>query len=242
MALKDFDHVSATSVASASRPSQSHTRCRSQSPLVRHRPFGYTERPRAPALRAGRCRSQDGAGPEHSRSRQEGFSDWRASLHCGRGQIILSSKSTMPCSPRPPAPWPRRSFAIKGTVGGNICQEPAAGTTARRQPISLSQEGRRHVRPPSWREPVSLNFRRSIVGSFPCSSGCPAEVEIPPISRTRARRTHDGGRPGFARKNPMPAITGRACPHFCELTCTRTGFDEAVSIRAVERHVAIIFS
>ena len=37
--------------------------------------------------------------------------------------------------------------------------------------------------------------------------------------------------------NPMPAITGRVCPHFCEQGCNRSEQDSAVSVRAVERRV-----
>ena len=37
--------------------------------------------------------------------------------------------------------------------------------------------------------------------------------------------------------NPIPAITGRVCPHLCESKCNRAEFDEAVSIRNVERVV-----
>jgi len=37
--------------------------------------------------------------------------------------------------------------------------------------------------------------------------------------------------------NPLPAITGRVCPHFCESECNRTSLDEAVSIRSVERSI-----
>ena len=33
----------------------------------------------------------------------------------------------------------------------------------------------------------------------------------------------------------MPAVTGRVCPHSCETDCARGEFDEAVSIREVER-------
>ena len=35
--------------------------------------------------------------------------------------------------------------------------------------------------------------------------------------------------------NPIPAITGRVCPHFCEQKCNRADFDESVSINSVER-------
>ena len=35
----------------------------------------------------------------------------------------------------------------------------------------------------------------------------------------------------------MPAVTGRVCPHFCEMNCNRCELDEAVSTRAIERHL-----
>lgn len=35
--------------------------------------------------------------------------------------------------------------------------------------------------------------------------------------------------------NPIPAITGRVCPHPCEAACNRGQYDEAVAIHAVER-------
>ncbi len=35
--------------------------------------------------------------------------------------------------------------------------------------------------------------------------------------------------------NPMPAITGRVCPHPCEAACNRQHLDEPVAIHAIER-------
>jgi NADPH-dependent glutamate synthase beta subunit-like oxidoreductase len=37
--------------------------------------------------------------------------------------------------------------------------------------------------------------------------------------------------------NPIPAITGRVCPHFCESKCNRSEQDESVSVRCIERFV-----
>jgi NADPH-dependent glutamate synthase beta subunit-like oxidoreductase/CO/xanthine dehydrogenase FAD-binding subunit len=37
--------------------------------------------------------------------------------------------------------------------------------------------------------------------------------------------------------NPMPAITGRICPHPCEENCSRSELDQAVSLRSMERFV-----
>jgi NADPH-dependent glutamate synthase beta subunit-like oxidoreductase len=37
---------------------------------------------------------------------------------------------------------------------------------------------------------------------------------------------------------PLPAVTGRVCPHLCETECARKEVDEAVNINSVERFVA----
>jgi NADPH-dependent glutamate synthase beta subunit-like oxidoreductase len=37
--------------------------------------------------------------------------------------------------------------------------------------------------------------------------------------------------------NPLPSITGRVCPHFCEQECNRGELDESVSIRDIERFI-----
>ncbi len=39
------------------------------------------------------------------------------------------------------------------------------------------------------------------------------------------------------RENPLPAVCGRVCPHFCEESCNRGEFDEQVNIRTVERFI-----
>ena len=37
---------------------------------------------------------------------------------------------------------------------------------------------------------------------------------------------------------PLPAVTGRVCPHPCEAECARREVDEAVNLSALERYVA----
>jgi len=70
---------------------------------------------------------------------------------------------------------------------------------------------------------------------YPCTSYCPSQIDIPSYlsevrvgHRTQAARTLLG-------VNPMPAITGRVCPIFCEPECNRKAFDEPVAIRCIER-------
>jgi NADPH-dependent glutamate synthase beta subunit-like oxidoreductase len=71
----------------------------------------------------------------------------------------------------------------------------------------------------------------------PCSLACPLGV--------RQREYHDLLKMGMLDEaadilrlcHPMPAITGRLCPHPCESECTRTNIDVAVNINALEQHL-----
>lgn len=69
----------------------------------------------------------------------------------------------------------------------------------------------------------------------PCAAACPA--------RNDARGWHAALQWGDVEKaaqlawedNPLAAITGRVCPHFCEGECSRRPVDEAVNIGGMER-------
>ena len=71
----------------------------------------------------------------------------------------------------------------------------------------------------------------------PCSAACPL--------RPRQREYHDLLKMGMvdaaaavlAECHPMPAITGRLCPHPCETDCSRTAIDDAVNINALEQYL-----
>ena len=123
-----------------------------------------------------------------------------------------------------------------GTIVGNICQSnrcwyywvPDNRFFCMRKGgkvcYALTGDGRHH----------SI-FGGTRVNGTPCSTGCPANVDIPSyLSKIR-----DGDLVGAAKIllnfNPLPAITGRVCPHFCEQDCNRGEFDEAISIRSIER-------
>mgnify|MGYP000916832803 CR=1 FL=1 len=71
----------------------------------------------------------------------------------------------------------------------------------------------------------------------PCHQACPVGGEIADwIGRARAQDLR-GAWQVLTRHNPFPAIAGRICHHPCEAACNRQGFDEAVSICRLERHV-----
>ena len=78
-------------------------------------------------------------------------------------------------------------------------------------------------------------FGAARVAQTACSQACPNSIDIP----TYLGKIREGDTAGAAeillRQNPVPAVTGRVCPHACETDCARGEFDEAVSIREVER-------
>jgi NADPH-dependent glutamate synthase beta subunit-like oxidoreductase/CO/xanthine dehydrogenase FAD-binding subunit len=125
-----------------------------------------------------------------------------------------------------------------GTIGGNICQLIRCWYFRKEDNLfdCIRKGGK------MCHAIVGDNRYNSIFGSVrvsatPCSSACPAGVNIPSyISKIR-----DNDLTGAAEilldSNPLPAITGRVCPHYCERECNRGDYDEAVSVRSIERYL-----
>lgn len=123
-----------------------------------------------------------------------------------------------------------------GTLGGNICQEPRCWYY--RAPGDLFHCLRKGGSKCSAL--LGENRYHSIFGSVrvavpACSQTCPGNIEIPAyMDHVRQGDLHSAALIILA-SNPIPAITGRICPHLCESECNRLGFDQPVSIRNVER-------
>lgn len=78
-------------------------------------------------------------------------------------------------------------------------------------------------------------FGTSCLASYPCASACPANTAVPSyLAKIRNGQFEEAARI-FADYNPMPAVTGRVCPAFCEPECKRNAHDDAVAVRCVER-------
>jgi NADPH-dependent glutamate synthase beta subunit-like oxidoreductase len=76
-------------------------------------------------------------------------------------------------------------------------------------------------------------------GEFPaCRLSCPAGVDIRSyiymLRNGMIEKTIDVLRESL----PLPAVTGRVCPHPCESECAYAEVDEAVNINALERFTA----
>ncbi len=123
-----------------------------------------------------------------------------------------------------------------GTLGGNICQLNRCWYFRKEENrFDCMRKGGQ-----TCFAIVGENRYHSIFGGVKttapaCSSGCPGNVEISSyLEKIRDNDLLDAAKI-LINSNPIPAITGRVCPHKCEQGCNRGDFDEAVSIRAIER-------
>jgi NADPH-dependent glutamate synthase beta subunit-like oxidoreductase/CO/xanthine dehydrogenase FAD-binding subunit len=126
-----------------------------------------------------------------------------------------------------------------GTIGGNLCQDVRCWYY--RFPHEIGGRILCYLKGGNGcYAQTGENRYHSVFGglrdqSTPCSSACPGRVDIPSYLST----IREGNLPEAARilleNNPLPSITGRVCPHFCEQECNRGDFDESVSIRDIER-------
>ena len=69
----------------------------------------------------------------------------------------------------------------------------------------------------------------------PCKSACPAENNIPEWIDLSRQGEFRKAWEAILETNPLPFVCGEVCPHPCEDCCNRSQFDEALSIRALER-------
>jgi NADPH-dependent glutamate synthase beta subunit-like oxidoreductase len=123
-----------------------------------------------------------------------------------------------------------------GTLGGNICQLNRCWYFRKEDNrFDCMRKGGQ-----TCFAIVGENRYHSIFGAMktaapPCSTGCPGGVDVPSyLSQIRSDDLLEAARI-LLDSNPFPSITGRVCPHKCEEGCNRGEYDEAVSIRSIER-------
>ena len=86
---------------------------------------------------------------------------------------------------------------------------------------------------------ITLDTGVSDEGEYPpCSIACPAGVDTRRyVYLLRLGRT-DEAYALLREALPLPAVTGRVCPHPCETECARREVDDAVNINSLERFIA----
>ncbi|TAL32327.1 MAG: FAD-binding protein [Spirochaetes bacterium] len=122
------------------------------------------------------------------------------------------------------------------TLGGNICQEPRCWYyRAPDNRFHCLRKGGTKCSAVLGENRYHSIFGGIWAGSPSCTHTCPGNVEIPEYMRAMRSGETRAAATTVLLNNPMPALTGRVCPHYCESACNRGGFDESVSIRNVER-------
>ncbi len=85
----------------------------------------------------------------------------------------------------------------------------------------------------SWRTQRPIYTHRPA----PCHTACPAGEDpqdwLAKLDEGNPRKAWES----LVNVNPLPAITGRVCPHPCESACNRGQFDQALAIHSVERYL-----
>ena len=124
------------------------------------------------------------------------------------------------------------------TIAGNLCQETRCWYY--RNPENTFDCLRKGGR---WCDALFAENRyHSIFGGMcvsaaPCVNGCPIHNDIPGYMAKLREDKLDEAVEILLRTNPLAAIMGRACAHYCEEECNRFDFDQPVSIRDVERYL-----
>lgn len=123
-----------------------------------------------------------------------------------------------------------------GTVGGNLCQAPRCWYyRAPENTFNCLRKGGERCNAVLGDNRCHSIFGAARTSQPGCAASCPANVAIPVyLEHIRRGRIDEAARLVLER-NPLPAVTGRVCPHFCERSCSRSLLDEAVSTRSVER-------
>lgn len=122
------------------------------------------------------------------------------------------------------------------TIGGNICQEPRCWYYRTPEDrFHCLRKGGHYCGALLGENRYHSLFGAARVSTPSCSATCPGHVDIPSYFAEIRKGNLAQAAQILLEHNPMPAITGRVCPHRCESGCNRHGHDEPVSIRAIER-------
>ena len=127
------------------------------------------------------------------------------------------------------------------TIGGNLAQDVRCWyyryPTQIGGPITCLRKGGKICNALAGDNRYHSIFGAAPMTEYPCASNCPAGTNMPAyLGKVRKGDLAEAARI-LMDSNPIPAVTGRICPVFCEPYCNRQEFDKSVAINCVERGV-----
>src|ERR1700691_1547656 len=118
-------------------------------------------------------------------------------------------------------------MSTKGTRIPERIQIPFAGIT----PAPSQEKGQDLFPTGNWRS-IRPVYRDKLP---PCNNACGTNEKIQGYLDLVKRGKYLDAYALIKEDMPFPSVTGRVCYHPCETACNRGKYDEAISIRAVER-------
>jgi NADPH-dependent glutamate synthase beta subunit-like oxidoreductase len=118
-------------------------------------------------------------------------------------------------------------MSTKGTHIPDWLNVPFAGIT----PAPSQEKGQDLFPTGNWRA-IRPVYRDKLP---PCNNACGTNEKIQGYLDLVKRGKYMDGYALIKEDMPFPSVTGRVCYHPCEQACNRGQYDEAISIRAVER-------
>jgi NADPH-dependent glutamate synthase beta subunit-like oxidoreductase len=118
-------------------------------------------------------------------------------------------------------------MSTKGTRIPERLQIPFAGIT----PAPMQEKGQDLFPTGNWRA-IRPVYRDKLP---PCNNACGTNEKIQGYLDLVKRGKYLDAYALIKEDMPFPSVTGRVCYHPCETACNRGQYDEAISIRAVER-------
>src|ERR1700720_1365970 len=118
-------------------------------------------------------------------------------------------------------------MSTKGTRIPERLQIPFAGIT----PAPMQEKGQDLFPTGNWRA-IRPVYRDKLP---PCNNACGTNEKIQGYLDLVKRGKYLDAYALIKEDMPFPSVTGRVCYHPCEQACNRGQYDEAISIRAVER-------
>jgi 2-oxoacid:acceptor oxidoreductase gamma subunit (pyruvate/2-ketoisovalerate family)/2-oxoacid:acceptor oxidoreductase delta subunit (pyruvate/2-ketoisovalerate family) len=85
----------------------------------------------------------------------------------------------------------------------------------------------------SWR----TQLPRYLDHAAPCNAFCPAGNDVVGFIQTLLKEGEAAAAAVLRRTQPLASVCGRVCPAPCMIGCSRTNYDGAVNIRALERWI-----
>jgi NADPH-dependent glutamate synthase beta subunit-like oxidoreductase/ferredoxin len=86
-----------------------------------------------------------------------------------------------------------------------------------------------------WRFSTPLRQEKT----SPCTSACPLHNGIAAWVEKIRQGDYEGAWNILSRFNPFPSLTGYVCYHFCEDSCSRREYDEAIAVGQLEKQVGL---